>query len=119
MKGIRKYWSRQSFTKQISVVFILLFTAQIVFLAGISNTYLTDIIEKKIIGFFRIAVEQAASNIAATLNGYEEAVNQMTIDEKFLDYMQQFEEARGQEELGVKQELRKQYASRMPEIIQL
>lgn len=51
MKGIRKYWSKQSFTKQISVVFILLFTAQIVFLAGISNTYLTDIIEKKIIGF--------------------------------------------------------------------
>lgn len=84
MKGIRKYWSRQSFTKQISVVFILLFTAQIVFLAGISNTYLTDIIEKKIIGFFRIAVEQAASNIAATLNGYEEAVNQMTIDENSL-----------------------------------
>ena len=108
MKGIRKYWSRQSFTKQISVVFILLFTAQIVLLAGISNTYLTDIIEKKIIGFFRIAVEQAASNIAATLNGYEEAVNQMTIDEKFLDYMQQFEEAQGQDELGVKQELRKQ-----------
>ena len=108
MKGIRKYWSRQSFTKQISVVFILLFTAQIVFLAGISNTYLTDIIEKKIIGFFRIAVEQAASNIAATLNGYEEAVNQMTIDEKFLDYMQQFEEAQGQDEVGVKQELRKQ-----------
>ena len=107
MKGIRKYWSRQSFTKQISVVFILLFTAQIVFLAGISNTYLTDIIEKKIIGFFRIAVEQAASNIAATLNGYEEAVNQMTIDEKFLDYMQQFE-AQGQDEVGVKQELRKQ-----------
>ena len=99
MKGIRKYWSRQSFTKQISVVFILLFTAQIVFLAGISNTYLTDIIEKKIIGFFRIAVEQAASNIAATLNGYEEAVNQMTIDEKFLDYMQQFEEAQGQDEV--------------------
>ena len=119
MKGIRKYWSKQSFTKQISVVFILLFTAQIVFLAGISNTYLTDIIEKKIIGFFSIAVGQAASNIAATLNGYEEAVNQMIIDEKFLDQMERFEEAQGQMELSVKQELRKQmrtYMSYRPQV---
>lgn len=108
MRRIQKYWGKQSFTKQISIVFILLFTAQIILLAGISNTYLTDIIENKIVSFFKIAVEQAASNISTTLNGYEEAVNQMTIDEEFLDCMYQFGEAKGQKELEIKQELRKQ-----------
>lgn len=108
MKKIQKYWRKQSFTKQISIVFILLFTVQIILLAGISNTYLTDIVENKIIGFFRIAVEQAASNISTTLSGYEESVSQMTIDEDFLDCMYRFGESEGQGEVEMKQTLRTQ-----------
>lgn len=108
MWKIRNYWRKQSFTRQISIVFILLFTAQIILLAGISNTYLTDIIENKIMGFFRIAVEQAASNISTTLNGYEESINQLTIDEEFLDCMYRFGESQGQEEMEMKQKLRTQ-----------
>lgn len=85
------WWRRQSFARQITITYLILFLVVVVFLMGFSTQYLTRIVENKILEFSHNALHQSSLNIATTLKGYEDSVNQMIIDEKFLGYVNALE----------------------------
>ena len=113
MKKMKRYWERLSFARQIAAVFMVLCFVQIILLSGISSQYLTKVVEEKILGFFQLTVEQAAMNISATLSGYEDAANQMILDEGFLSDMYKLQAGEEKSELKAKESIRGKFRTFM------
>lgn len=106
IKRLLGLWKRQTFAKQISMTFICIFLLQLLLVLGIAGGYLSRVVEEKIMDFSKLTLHQASLNISTTIKGYIKAVNQMTIDENFIEYVNQLKSDTPKINITGKQNLR-------------
>ena len=104
MKKFIRKWSRQNFSRQITVVYTAIVVTMVLCIMGFTMLYLTRIMENKILDLFENALHQTALNLSTTLEAYNSSLNQVIVEQEFLEAVDGYETAYGYAE----QELRLQ-----------
>lgn len=84
LKRVKNIWDAQTFSSQLTVVFLVIFSGLVFTLGVTGNKYFQEILEKKIEQLFQQTTKQTGKNIDTTLSMYKTAVNELAVDRDLL-----------------------------------
>ena len=73
MKGILHIWKRQTFARQLTMVFMGVFLFQMVIVQGLSSSYMRRFMKEKIEESYQNSLRQTTLNLDTSLKGYKKA----------------------------------------------
>lgn len=92
MKNIKRLWKRQSFARQLTIVFISIFFVQLIISQVLNTYYLGGVLEQKIAESFEQALRQTSQNIDATVMSHKNLIDQLIIDNEFIRAMKRLDD---------------------------
>lgn len=77
MKKLLQMWRRQTFARQLTLVFLGVFLFQLIIVQGISSFYIKQFMKERIEESYQNALKQTTLNLEASLSGYKNAIDEL------------------------------------------
>ena len=107
MKGILHIWKRQTFARQLTMVFMGVFLFQMVIVQGLSSSYMRRFMKEKIEESYQNSLRQTTLNLDTSLKGYKKAIDELFRDTDFIMAVNALNSMNDENEWKIKSELDK------------
>ncbi|MEQ2427852.1 cache domain-containing sensor histidine kinase [Enterocloster hominis (ex Hitch et al. 2024)] len=107
MKGILHIWKRQTFARQLTMVFMGVFLFQLVIVQGLSSSYMRRFMKEKIEESYQNSLRQTTLNLDTSLKGYKKAIDELFRDTDFIMAVNALNSMNEENEWKIKSELDK------------
>lgn len=84
MKRILQIWKKQTFAKQLTMVFMGVFLFQLIIVQGLSSTYMRRFMKEKIEESYQNSLRQTTLNLDTSLKSYKKAIDELFRDTDFI-----------------------------------
>lgn len=84
MKKILHIWKRQTFARQLTMVFMVVFLFQLIIVQGLSSNYMLRFMKEKIEESYQNSLRQTTLNLDTSLKGYKKAIDELFRDTDFI-----------------------------------
>lgn len=105
MNRVIRLWNRQTFAKQLTLVFMGVFLFQLFIVEGIGSNYLKQVIKEKIEESYQIALKQTAHSTESSLQMYKNGIDEMFRDSDFILTVEALDDIEHGDEWKIKSDL--------------
>ncbi len=105
MKKLIRIWRKQTFARQLTIVFVGVFLFQMLIIQGISSAYMKQFMEKRIKESYQNSLKQTALNLEASLRSYKNAIDELFRNTDFILAVDALNTMNSQNEWKVKSDL--------------
>lgn len=102
---MKQLWKRQSFARQLAIVFMSVLLFQLLVVEGIGSRYLKSFMEERIEESYQTALKQTALSADSSLQIYKDGIDELLRNSKFILTMEALKNMEAENEWQVKTDL--------------